>query len=156
MHLGSTSIVFSLSRVLCRITNSRSLSCAASANPRCFTSHTSFAQTGHRFKQIETFGAHRRPLLSQFQGLPACQKLDPPFRSVSSMAIPPAVGASSDSSTDASGDVSVDITRENFARMIPMIQRALNQCEFYSFDCEMTGLILDTQREEFFDDMQER
>ncbi|MEW5316777.1 MAG: hypothetical protein WDW38_008127 [Sanguina aurantia] len=72
------------------------------------------------------------------------------------MAIPPAVGASSDSSTDAPGVVSVDITRENFARMIPMIQRALNQCEFYSFDCEMTGLILDTQREEFFDDMQER
>eukprot|EP00955_Chlamydomonas_euryale_P091418 364620-Chlamydomonas_euryale.AAC.8 len=38
----------------------------------------------------------------------------------------------------ATGD-SVDITRENFERMLPVVEAALQECTFCAIDCEMTG-----------------
>jgi len=34
----------------------------------------------------------------------------------------------------------VDITRENFKRMLPLVQKRLQECTFYALDCEMTGM----------------
>lgn len=50
----------------------------------------------------------------------------------------------------------VQITKENFAEVLPLVKDALEQCQFYSFDCEMTGLRLGQHREEMLDDLENR
>lgn len=47
-------------------------------------------------------------------------------------------------------------TRANFHAMLPSLREALQSCEFYSFDCEMTGLYLETTREDYLDDYDTR
>lgn len=48
----------------------------------------------------------------------------------------------------------VDITRDNFAKMLPAVEAALKECSFYSFDCEMTGLFLESNGHDYLDTMQ--
>lgn len=36
----------------------------------------------------------------------------------------------------------MEVTRDNFRHVLPQIQQLLTRCEFYSFDCEMTGLFV--------------
>jgi poly(A)-specific ribonuclease len=51
----------------------------------------------------------------------------------------------------------MEITRHNFDTVLPHIKQALDQCTFFSFDCEMTGLFLGDRRQgSFFDDIEER
>eukprot|EP00798_Chlamydomonas_sp_ICE-L_P007191 gene7191-299_t len=50
----------------------------------------------------------------------------------------------------------VDITRDNFEEVFPMVESALKDCSFYAIDCEMTGLFLNDNKEEFLDDYQDR
>ncbi|KAJ9510403.1 hypothetical protein QJQ45_015870 [Haematococcus lacustris] len=60
-----------------------------------------------------------------------------------------------------------DVTRDNFDVALPKIQKALSECTYYAFDCEMTGLFTDKARQqgptlsligsdEYLDDMQAR
>ncbi|KAF6265217.1 hypothetical protein COO60DRAFT_1035218 [Scenedesmus sp. NREL 46B-D3] len=53
-------------------------------------------------------------------------------------------------------DMAVDVTRENFQKLLPTIKEALERCTFYSFDCEMTGLFTDGNKHEYLDDIQSR
>jgi hypothetical protein len=50
----------------------------------------------------------------------------------------------------------VQVTRNTFAKALPLVEKALEQCHFYSFDLEMTGLHVVDKREEYLDDIQER
>ncbi|KAG2424232.1 hypothetical protein HYH02_015217 [Chlamydomonas schloesseri] len=72
-------------------------------------------------------------------------------------------GASSAASTSAAAAAaddkaapSVDVTRHNFEAVLPAVRRYLGACDFYAFDCEMTGLFLDGHNENYLDDMQDR
>lgn len=40
--------------------------------------------------------------------------------------------------------------------MLPAVRRYLSACDFFAFDCEMTGLFLDGHNENYLDDMQDR
>lgn len=53
-------------------------------------------------------------------------------------------------------DVNVDVTRHNFAAVLPAVRDALARCEFFALDCEMTGLFLEANRSEYADDAQAR
>ncbi len=48
------------------------------------------------------------------------------------------------------------MTRNTFAKALPLVEKALEQCQFYSFDLEMTGLHVTDKREDFLDDIQDR
>lgn len=50
----------------------------------------------------------------------------------------------------------VQVTRNTFAKALPLVEKALERCQFYSFDLEMTGLHLRDKREDFLDDIQDR
>ncbi|GAX85783.1 hypothetical protein CEUSTIGMA_g13198.t1 [Chlamydomonas eustigma] len=53
------------------------------------------------------------------------------------------------------GDM-VDITRDNFEDMFPLVEEALKDCNFFSLDCEMTGLFVDGARDDYLDEMCDR
>jgi poly(A)-specific ribonuclease len=55
-----------------------------------------------------------------------------------------------------SESINVDVTRENFQATLPAVKEALDRCTFFAFDCEMTGLFLDTTKHEYLDDMHDR
>lgn len=48
------------------------------------------------------------------------------------------------------------ITRANFKESLPAIQQALHDCQFFAFDCEMTGLNLQDSRQEYLDEIDDR
>lgn len=50
----------------------------------------------------------------------------------------------------------LQVTRSNFAASLPAIKQALQQCQFFSFDCEMTGLYLPNQDDHAADDVDDR
>lgn len=52
--------------------------------------------------------------------------------------------------------MSVDITRDNFWAMLPLVKEALERCTFFAFDLEMTGLFLADNRHQYLDDFEER
>jgi hypothetical protein len=35
------------------------------------------------------------------------------------------------------------VTRHNFAAVLPVVREALQSCDFFAIDCEMTGLFLE-------------
>ncbi len=49
-----------------------------------------------------------------------------------------------------------DITRGNFRAALPAIKAALQECSFFAFDLEMTGLFLDHHSEHYFDEPQDK
>ena len=53
-------------------------------------------------------------------------------------------------------DVDAQVTRSMFDKAMPHITRAIEQCHFYAFDLEMTGLHISDQRESWIDDMEDR
>ncbi|KAF5829284.1 ribonuclease H-like domain-containing protein [Dunaliella salina] len=53
-------------------------------------------------------------------------------------------------------DYDHDVTRANFSDKLPAIRQALQECNFYSFDLEMTGLFMDSCHANPLDDMQDR
>ena len=50
----------------------------------------------------------------------------------------------------------LQITKSNFQQSLPVIQQALNDCQFYALDCEMTGLNLEETRQEYLDDIEDK
>lgn len=50
----------------------------------------------------------------------------------------------------------LQVTRRNFAATVPAIKEALQDCQFFSFDCEMTGLFLPGQDDHSVDDVDDR
>ncbi|CAK0787612.1 hypothetical protein CVIRNUC_010834 [Coccomyxa viridis] len=50
----------------------------------------------------------------------------------------------------------MDVTRSMFEKALPHVERAIEQCHFYAFDLEMTGLHVSDQRESWVDDMEDR
>ena len=52
--------------------------------------------------------------------------------------------------------IPLQVTRNNFLQTLPAIRQALDQCLFYSFDCEMTGLYLQGQEDYSLDDIEDR
>ncbi|GLC47457.1 hypothetical protein PLESTM_002076300, partial [Pleodorina starrii] len=68
-----------------------------------------------------------------------------------------AAAATADSSAaDGKTAPAVDVTRHNFEVMLPVVKRYLAACDYFAFDCEMTGLFLEGQTENYLDDMQDR
>lgn len=50
----------------------------------------------------------------------------------------------------------LQVTRNTFAKALPLVEKALERCHFYAFDLEMTGLHVVDKREDFLDDIQDR
>lgn len=48
------------------------------------------------------------------------------------------------------------VTRSMFDKALPHVERAIEQCHYYAFDLEMTGLHVSDQRESWVDDMEDR
>ena len=53
-------------------------------------------------------------------------------------------GPSSSSSSSGAGRPQQQVTRHNFQQVLPDVRQALADCQFFSFDCEMTGLYPDS------------
>jgi hypothetical protein len=49
--------------------------------------------------------------------------------------------------------VPLQVTRNNFTAVLPAVKSALQDCQFFSFDCEMTGLFLQGQEDYAVDDV---
>jgi hypothetical protein len=41
-------------------------------------------------------------------------------------------------------------------QVLPAVAGALQRCEFFALDCEMTGLFLESNKSEYLDDVQDR
>ena len=48
------------------------------------------------------------------------------------------------------------ITRTNFLQSLPIIKQALHDCQFFAFDCEMTGLEVLETKQEYLDQIEDR
>ena len=48
------------------------------------------------------------------------------------------------------------VTRSIFDKALPHVKRAIEQCHYYAFDLEMTGLHVSDQRGSWVDDMEDR
>ena len=64
----------------------------------------------------------------------------------------PAPGAPAGAGTSST----VQVTRSNFRDALDAARAALRSCEFFAFDCEMTGLTLDGQEDKLLDDAFDR
>lgn len=51
---------------------------------------------------------------------------------------------------------SMQITKKNFESALPAVKEAIHECDFLSFDCEMTGLFLDDNTHTMLDNMPAR
>jgi hypothetical protein len=52
--------------------------------------------------------------------------------------------------------VNSEVTRSNFHELLPAVRAALDECQFFSFDCEMTGLSPEGQHDNYLDDYEDR
>ena len=53
--------------------------------------------------------------------------------------------------------VDMEVTRQTFKVALPVVQEALSDCSFFSFDCEMTGLFLNSRRRNaYLDESEDR
>jgi len=50
----------------------------------------------------------------------------------------------------------VEVTQKNFDAILPVIRRAITDCEYMAIDCEMTGLYASEGQLSFYDNMEER
>jgi poly(A)-specific ribonuclease len=50
----------------------------------------------------------------------------------------------------------LQVTRSNFTAVLPAVRQALQDCHFFAFDCEMTGLFLQGQDDYVVDDVTDR
>jgi hypothetical protein len=62
---------------------------------------------------------------------------------------PPPPGGAGDSAV-------LQVTRSNFRAALPAVRAALAECQFFAFDCEMTGLTLDGGEDKLIDDVHDR
>ena len=57
---------------------------------------------------------------------------------------------------DASKSECSQVLRDNFAATLPLLEDALQRCQFYALDLEMTGLFLPDVQETYLDDIEDR
>jgi hypothetical protein len=50
----------------------------------------------------------------------------------------------------------MQVTRSNFRAALPSVKAALAECQFFAFDCEMTGLTLEGGEDKWLDDVHDR
>lgn len=50
----------------------------------------------------------------------------------------------------------MEVTRHNFAEVLPLVKQALADCQFFSLDCEMTGLFLADKSGNYLDEIHDR
>ena len=50
----------------------------------------------------------------------------------------------------------LQVTRENFDHVMPHVRAGLQQCLFYSFDCEFSGISATNKPLDYYASMQER
>ena len=50
----------------------------------------------------------------------------------------------------------MQVLRDNFVASLPLLEDALQRCQFYALDLEMTGLFLPDASETYLDDVEER
>ena len=50
----------------------------------------------------------------------------------------------------------LQVTRENFHDVLPAVRNSLQACEYYAFDCEMTGLFTNDNQQNFLDELEDR
>lgn len=50
----------------------------------------------------------------------------------------------------------MEVTRHNFAEMMPLVKQALEECQYYAIDCEMTGLFLEEKSGSYLDEIEDR
>ena len=50
----------------------------------------------------------------------------------------------------------LQITRANFKESLPVIKQALADCQYFAFDCEMTGLTTQDSKQEYLDEVEDR
>ena len=50
----------------------------------------------------------------------------------------------------------VQVTRENFQDILPAVRNSLQACEYYAFDCEMTGLFTNDNQQNYLDEVEDR
>lgn len=48
--------------------------------------------------------------------------------------------------TSDTASIEMEVTRDTFENTLPIIEEALSECQFYSFDCEMTGLFVSDRK----------
>jgi hypothetical protein len=65
-------------------------------------------------------------------------------------------GPTSSVSLDAAAAAPLQVTRSNFTAVLPAVRQALQDCHFFAFDCEMTGLFLQGQDDYVVDDVTDR
>ena len=52
--------------------------------------------------------------------------------------------------------VRLQVTKANFQQSFPIIKEALQECQFFAFDCEMTGLDTAESKQEYLDEIEDR
>lgn len=52
--------------------------------------------------------------------------------------------------------IMVQVTRENFQDILPAVRSSLQACEYYAFDCEMTGLFTNDNQQNYLDELEDR
>ena len=50
----------------------------------------------------------------------------------------------------------MQVLRDNFGATMPLLEDALQRCQFYALDLEMTGLFLPDIQETYLDDVEDR
>ena len=50
----------------------------------------------------------------------------------------------------------MQVTRENFQDVLPAVKNSLQACEYYAFDCEMTGLFTNDNQQNYLDELEDR
>ncbi|KAL4459112.1 hypothetical protein ABPG75_013977 [Micractinium tetrahymenae] len=50
----------------------------------------------------------------------------------------------------------MEVTRHNFAEVLPLVKQALADCQFFALDCEMTGLFLEDKSGAYLDEIHDR
>eukprot|EP00882_Tetradesmus_deserticola_P011672 GHRQ01012347.1.p1 GENE.GHRQ01012347.1~~GHRQ01012347.1.p1 ORF type:complete len:242 (+),score=61.91 GHRQ01012347.1:518-1243(+) len=74
----------------------------------------------------------------------------------SSVAAKAAPGSRTPAGTLDPAAVPLQVTRSNFTAVLPAVRQALQDCQFFSYDCEMTGLFLQGQDDYLVDDVTDR
>jgi hypothetical protein len=77
-------------------------------------------------------------------------------RCISSTAVQALQSSSNNSSSEGAAAVPLQVTRSNFTAVLPAVRQALQDCQFFAFDCEMTGLFLQGQDDYIVDNVSDR
>lgn len=66
------------------------------------------------------------------------------------------IGTAPSTSSSSGNSSTLQVTRQNFRQALQVVREALAECQFFAFDCEMTGLTLEGQEDKLIDDVFDR